>query len=49
MTSQKNLIAVHFSAYALTSIGETVCITGNCPELGMWDPKKGFKLQTNPK
>ena len=48
MASQ-NLIALHFSAYALTNYGESVVILGNCPELGMWDPSKGFRLQTNSK
>lgn len=32
----KNMIAIHFSAYVLTSFGENVFITGNCPELGLW-------------
>ena len=49
MSSYKNIIAIHFSAYSITNFGESVLIVGNCPELGMWDPKKGLMLQTNPK
>ncbi len=49
MSSFKNMIAIHFSAYSVTNFGETVSIVGNCPELGMWDPKRGFKLHTNSK
>lgn len=46
---KSNSIAILFSAYCSTNFGEIVCITGNCVELGLWNPSKGLKLQTDSK
>ncbi len=35
---------VTFSVNAETKLGEVVCIVGDCPELGNWDPHKAKPL-----
>ena len=36
---------VLFNVEAETGPGEVVCVTGDCDELGNWDPDKAVKLQ----
>ena len=39
------LYEVEFRVKVPTSPGEIVCITGNIPALGGWDPHKAIKLK----
>ena len=39
------LYEVQFRVNVSTSLEETVCLTGNIPALGAWDPHKAIKLQ----
>ena len=39
------LFEAEFSVRVHTAPGETVCITGNVPALGGWDPHKAIKLK----
>ena len=39
------LFEAQFSVKVFTSPGEIVCITGNVPALGNWDPHKAVKLK----
>ena len=39
------LFEARFSVQVHTQPGETVCITGNVPTLGCWDPHKAVKLK----
>ena len=39
------LFEAQFSVKVCTSPGEIVCITGNVPALGNWDPHKAVKLK----
>lgn len=36
---------VLFRVRADTNLGEVVCVTGDCDELGTWDPDKAVKLR----
>ena len=37
-----------FRVHCGTHEGETVCVTGNVPELGEWRPEKGVVLTREP-
>ena len=39
---------LHFDAVCdITEVGDTVVAVGSCPELGMWDVRRGLKLGTS--
>ena len=37
-----------FKIVVHTQFNESVRVVGDIPELGCWDPNKGFELTTNP-
>jgi len=39
---------VNFRVSVATNLGEKVVVVGNCNPLGMWEPRNGLELHTNP-
>lgn len=39
---------IEFAVHCETKFGERVCICGNLPELGNWNPTYGVILETDP-
>ena len=39
---------VHFKVSAMTNLGDTVVVVGNCNTLGLWEPRNALVLDTNP-